>query len=232
MRTDARELLAVGMLGRRSRLGDRIEVLLRRSRTFSPHVSIRDLTASSIVLGALMLAGALAPRWIAFAEQQPESAFEVASIKTNKGAEGRSVLRVNPEGISYTSVTLMQCIAEAYQVRYSQISGHELPAEKYNIEAKAAGAITKEQSRFMLQALLADRFKLRLHHEARVVPVYKLVAGKNGPTSTSRRVRAKAVSYSVRMASNSGTCRCISSAQSDRPPRPPGAGSDRNERVL
>ena len=33
----------------------------------------------------------------------------------------------------------------------------------------------------MLQALLADRFKLIVHRENRELPVYLLVAGKNGP---------------------------------------------------
>jgi uncharacterized protein (TIGR03435 family) len=33
----------------------------------------------------------------------------------------------------------------------------------------------------MMQSLLADRFKLRAHREMREMPVYALVAGKNGP---------------------------------------------------
>jgi uncharacterized protein (TIGR03435 family) len=33
----------------------------------------------------------------------------------------------------------------------------------------------------MLQSLLADRFKLRFHREMREIPVYELVAAKNGP---------------------------------------------------
>jgi len=34
----------------------------------------------------------------------------------------------------------------------------------------------------MLQSLLADRFKLTLHHETMMRPVYKLVAAKGGPS--------------------------------------------------
>ena len=33
----------------------------------------------------------------------------------------------------------------------------------------------------MLQSLLADRFKLKIHREMREMPVYELVVGKNGP---------------------------------------------------
>src|SRR5208283_4198726 len=33
----------------------------------------------------------------------------------------------------------------------------------------------------LVQSLLADRFKLKLHHETRMLPVYALVVAKNGP---------------------------------------------------
>jgi uncharacterized protein (TIGR03435 family) len=37
------------------------------------------------------------------------------------------------------------------------------------------------QLRLMLQALLADRFKLAFHRQSKEIPVYALVLGKNGP---------------------------------------------------
>jgi uncharacterized protein (TIGR03435 family) len=37
-----------------------------------------------------------------------------------------------------------------------------------------------EQIRRMLQELLAQRFKLKLHRETREIPIYALVVGKNG----------------------------------------------------
>src|SRR6266853_2169885 len=81
MRIESRELLAVGIFGRKSNLGDRIEMLLRRGRTFSPRVSSARVGVSAAALSGLVLAGSLAPRWIAFAQQQPRPSFEVASIK-------------------------------------------------------------------------------------------------------------------------------------------------------
>ncbi len=36
----------------------------------------------------------------------------------------------------------------------------------------------------MLQALLADRFKLKVHHETKELPVYALTVAKNGPKLT------------------------------------------------
>jgi uncharacterized protein (TIGR03435 family) len=54
----------------------------------------------------------------------------------------------------------------------------------FDIEAEAPGNPTLDQKRLMLQSLLADRFKLVLHHENRQLPVYALVmvsSGKPGP---------------------------------------------------
>jgi uncharacterized protein (TIGR03435 family) len=42
--------------------------------------------------------------------------------------------------------------------------------------------------RFMLQSLLAERFKLALHRESKEATVYQLVLSKGGPQSNSLRV--------------------------------------------
>jgi hypothetical protein len=77
--SQSRELLAVGIFGSKSSLAERIDILLRRGRTFSPRASATRVAASAIVLSSLMLVASLAPRWIAFAQPAPPS-FEVASI--------------------------------------------------------------------------------------------------------------------------------------------------------
>ncbi len=57
--------------------------------------------------------------------------------------------------------------------------------ERYTIEANADGNATPEMMEGpMLQALLEDRFKLKLHHEVREVPVYDLLVAKGGPKLT------------------------------------------------
>jgi uncharacterized protein (TIGR03435 family) len=56
--------------------------------------------------------------------------------------------------------------------------------ERYTIEAKCPANTTKDQMRLMMQALLADRFKLTVHYESKESPVYALTlvkAGKLGP---------------------------------------------------
>lgn len=55
----------------------------------------------------------------------------------------------------------------------------------YDIEAKAEGDPTKDEMRLMMQSLLAERFKLKVHFETKEVPVLALkmvVAGKSGPS--------------------------------------------------
>jgi len=54
----------------------------------------------------------------------------------------------------------------------------------FDIHATAQGNPTKDQMRLMMQSLLADRFKLRVHYETRQVPVFALLVdlpGKLGP---------------------------------------------------
>ncbi len=54
-------------------------------------------------------------------------------------------------------------------------------SELYDINAKAEGTPSPEMMQGpMLQALLEDRFKLKIHRETREVPVYALTAAKGG----------------------------------------------------
>ena len=50
----------------------------------------------------------------------------------------------------------------------------------YEVRAEGAGNATKDQMRLMMQALLADRFQLKVHFESREVPVLALTLDKPG----------------------------------------------------
>jgi uncharacterized protein (TIGR03435 family) len=67
----ADEALASGVFGRGSRIGDRIEMLLRYEREFSPRVSLARVAFCTFVLCCLAAVASLAPRWIAFAKAPP-----------------------------------------------------------------------------------------------------------------------------------------------------------------
>jgi len=56
--------------------------------------------------------------------------------------------------------------------------------DQFDIEAKAettGKAVSQDQMRLMVQTLLEDRFKLKVHRETRELPVYNMVLEKNGP---------------------------------------------------
>src|SRR5437773_10483163 len=93
-----------------------------------------------------------------------------------------------------TNFTLQKLIQHAYGVQSDRISGGPdwLNSQGYDIDAKADQSVTDElrelgrnqgltEQRSMLQALLADRFKLAFHRETKEVSAYALVIAKNGP---------------------------------------------------
>jgi uncharacterized protein (TIGR03435 family) len=111
--------------------------------------------------------------------------FEVASIKpAPPQAPGRVSTRMSsdPARLNYTNVSISDVIGQAYRVQHHQIAGPAwLDTERFNIVAKIPAGVASDQIPQMFQALLADRFKLKLHKEKKELPVYALVAGKNGP---------------------------------------------------
>jgi len=115
--------------------------------------------------------------------------FEVASVKPSppptpgtfymgsSGGPGTS----DPGQATFRNVTQRMLLAQAYDVQDYQISGPSwLESERYDIVAKVPKGATKEQFRLMLQNLLAERFKLTLHHETKDLPRYELVVAKGG----------------------------------------------------
>jgi uncharacterized protein (TIGR03435 family) len=181
------EVLASGIFGNSSGLGDRVEMLLRRGRTFSPRASAIGVVATTVVLSILMLAGSFAPRWIAFAQEQPRLSFEVASVKPSR-PDGQLLMRLEPGGrYIMNNLTLKLLIANAYAVPEPRISGGPgwRDSDRFDIEARVGIAIppwpdSMQQLSQMLQSMLADRFKLTVHRETREEPVYELVAAKGG----------------------------------------------------
>src|SRR5262249_37900154 len=56
-----------------------------------------------------------------------------------------------------------------------------LDSERFDVVAKIPENTPKDQIPLMMQALLAERFKLQVHHEKKDLPAYALLVGKNGP---------------------------------------------------
>jgi uncharacterized protein (TIGR03435 family) len=135
-----------------------------------------------LLLAALILIIVACHRQVAAAEL----AFDVASIRPSQtvNRDPPEVLNVetSPGTLTMRNVTVRSCIKWAYGVQDNQIFGPDLlNSDRYDIVAKAAGPVADNQLKLMLQALLAERFHLTLHHQSRETSVYALVVAKNGP---------------------------------------------------
>lgn len=110
--------------------------------------------------------------------------FEVASIKPAGPMEMNKIrigMSTDKGMLRYTNVSLRDCIRIAYHVKDFQVDGPDwINSTRFDIEAKFPDGATEEQVPEMLQALLAERFKLVVHRESKEHPIYALVAGKNG----------------------------------------------------
>jgi uncharacterized protein (TIGR03435 family) len=110
--------------------------------------------------------------------------FDVASVKTNTSGAGMIMIGPPTGGrFRATNATLKILVGLAYKMQNFAISGGPgwIDSEHYDIEAKATDPnLTIDQMRPMLQALLEERFQLKIHTEKKDVPVYALLSGKNG----------------------------------------------------
>jgi uncharacterized protein (TIGR03435 family) len=108
--------------------------------------------------------------------------FEAASIKPNNSGRTGSGISLYPARIKIINSPLTFCVEVAWNVKDFQVSGAAgwMGTDRYDIDAVAANPFTKEESRTMLQALLADRFGLVIHREIQDKPGYALVVTKNG----------------------------------------------------
>lgn len=180
MRTDAREMLAVGIFGGRSRISERIGMLVRR-RTISERTSIGAIILSVVGLITMALPGALSPRWIALAQDPLH--FAVVSIKPNvSGKQGVTFWPKSGGRLTVENNPVKNLITNAYGVRPFQVVG--LPEwatnDRFDMEARADGSPSQAELMQMVQLLLEERFHLRFHREQRSFPAFVLTAPKGG----------------------------------------------------
>ena len=128
-------------------------------------------------LAALLLAAA------AGAQQLPP-AFDAASIKENRSAtNGNGGGGIRPGGrVLANNAPIRVLILMAYGLQDYQLSGGPawVASTGYDVEAKPASAVDAKTARLMLQNLLAERFRLQVHHEDAMANGFKLVFDKGG----------------------------------------------------
>jgi uncharacterized protein (TIGR03435 family) len=128
------------------------------------------------------------------AQQPPQPAFEVASIKPAPDSELDRGIRNTPGGLRATGCTLRELILFALDAHDFQLTGGPAwldtarfditatndRAEDFDASLKDAEAAAK-RIRARLRHLLEDRFRLQLREEQREVPIYALTVEKSGP---------------------------------------------------
>ena len=177
------ELLASGIFGSASRLGERIKSLLRAGRDFAPRASGGRIAAGIAGLIVLAMIASLSPDWIALA-QTPRPAFDVASIKQNTSQSNRFTFAAQEGGrLTVVGNEISNVITNAYGISDYQLIGVPdwVYSDRYDIEAKGPATSGRKQMMLMLQTLLADRFAMRAHFETRDSPAYVLTVAKGGP---------------------------------------------------
>jgi len=114
--------------------------------------------------------------------------FDVASVRANSSGTNQTSMNRTANGVTIGNLPLRAIIQFAYGISQpSRLLGAPgwISTERFDIVAR--GTVDGlDDFRAMMQALLADRFRLSTHTEQRSVPVYTLVLarsdGRLGPS--------------------------------------------------
>lgn len=129
----------------------------------------------AILLAAALSAGIL--------DAQTLPTFDVVSIRPNQtGSQNSNATRVTGNRYTGDNVSLVSLLRVAYGLQEYQIAGQPgwADLDRYDIVATLPDAATAADLPLLLQALLRDRFKLKVHREQRQAPVYVMTVMKSG----------------------------------------------------
>jgi uncharacterized protein (TIGR03435 family) len=113
--------------------------------------------------------------------------FEVASVKpASPSASGISCSggpgTASPGIWRCSNVPLAFLVSQSYGFQAYQFAPMApCCRDRFDVAAKVPDGSTKEQFHQMLQNLLVERFKLKLHHEQKEMATYELTVGPKGP---------------------------------------------------
>jgi len=168
-----------------------------------------------LALGALLL---LQLHHVHCEELPKALAFEVASITPRPPGTPAPPMEhagmtqfTSPGGKFRASAATLNILLEwAYGIQPSQHAGGPswMGVDRYDVVAKAEANASDGQLKLMMQTLLAERFKLRLHHQRKELSAYVISIGKTAPKLL--RPRGEEAS-SLRLAPQTGPDQKISS---------------------
>jgi uncharacterized protein (TIGR03435 family) len=126
------------------------------------------------------------------ASAAPTLAFGTVSIKLNNSGSKAMVraTAADSDALTFNNVPLFLIILYAYHINdFNLVEGFPdwTRSERYDLTAKVDESdvaefrkLSSTQRGQMLQKVLADRFKLQVHHDSKDVPVFALVPAKGG----------------------------------------------------
>jgi len=118
---------------------------------------------------------------LALAAQVAPATFEVASVKPHEPGNPRAMMVADASGrFTAVGIPAVMLIRTTYGLQDDQVVGGPdwLRTAKFDISAKAADGTPPTAMGPMLQALLADRFRLTSHRETRELPVFAVVKAR------------------------------------------------------
>jgi uncharacterized protein (TIGR03435 family) len=167
------------------KLSDRVKRILHNSSPRDLGRAGRALLATAAVaaLAAPLIIGIVNAPFARAQSPKGGETFDAVSIKPAPPARRGAGLVTDPGRITLLGLGLRECISVAYGVQTFQVMGANLPNDRYDITGTAPGHVSRvfdEHYETMLQAMLADRFQLRVHKETKTLPVFAMSIAKKG----------------------------------------------------
>ncbi|MGC2637585.1 MAG: TIGR03435 family protein [Acidobacteriaceae bacterium] len=169
-------------------------VLLTRFRI--PSAKLRSAYFLGLAALALLLLPSLRAQQLVMANAgETLPSFEVAAIRPDDSGPYHTALDASNDSYKIENLTLSDLIMTAFGARSrAQVVGgpDKRMGERFDINArisqddvarlkKMPRQDSERMEQLMLQALLADRFQLKVHNESRELPVFALIVVKGGP---------------------------------------------------
>ncbi len=116
------------------------------------------------------------------ATQSEGPRFEVVAIKPTPETTSPIAFTISGARVQISGYPLLALLMKAFRVQLPQVDVRRisLDSEYFEIQATLPAGATSEQVPEMLQAMLAERFKLAYHRETREYRVNVLTVGKSG----------------------------------------------------
>jgi uncharacterized protein (TIGR03435 family) len=158
-----------------------------RTLDFSGRVLLAAVLYATVAVGGASAQASAQGAVVSGEAKQP--AYDVVSIKPNKSGSDSMGINGSLGNFIATNVTLKDMLINAYDVKEYLITGvtgwaesahFDINAKVLDVDMTALKKLNREQRDAMLQQFLVERFKLKVHKQTEMLPVYEMVVAKGG----------------------------------------------------